>query len=103
MRRVYLGPQLGRDIDRAADFYETTSAELAMRFLAAVGDSVRLLRAHPYIGSPLQGIRLDRAGIRTLITHAFPYMLFYTEIQERLILVRLLHMSRDIPAAFLRR
>lgn len=100
MKRVYLGPRLGRDIDKAADFYELESAALAMRFMAALGDAVRLLRALPKIGSPVFGLMLDSTGVRAVSTNAFPYLLFYTEFQGRLILVRLLHMSRNLPIAF---
>lgn len=103
MRRVYLGPRLGRDINRAADFYKSESAELSLTFLGAFGDAVRMLRAHPRIGSPLFGAKLSLSGIRAIATKTFPYLLFYTEVRERLVLVRLLHMSRNISAAFHRR
>lgn len=100
MKRVCLGPRLGRDIEKAADFYEMESAALAIRFLGSIGDAVRLLRAHPRIGSPLYGFKLDLAGMRAITTLAFPYVLFYVEFRDRLILVRLLHMSRNIPRLF---
>lgn len=103
MKRVYLGPRMGRDIDKAADFYELESAALAMRFMAALGDAVRLLREHPKIGSPIHAMMLDAKGVRAISTNAFPYLLFYTEFQGRLILVRLLHMSRNLAIAFRRR
>ena len=102
MKRVYLGPRLGRDIDNAADFYEMESATLAMRFMAAFGDAVRLIRAHPKIGSPIYGVMRDFKDMRALSTNVFPYLLFYTEFRGRLILVRLLHMSRNLPIAFRR-
>ena len=102
MKRIYLGPKLGRDIAKATDFYEMESGELAMRFMSAIGGAVRLLRTHPRIGSPVYGVKLDLAGMRAIATREFPYLLFYTEFRERLILIRLLHMSRNIPTALRR-
>jgi plasmid stabilization system protein ParE len=103
MKHIYLGPRLGRDIEKAADYYEMESAALAMRFMGALGDAVRLLRAHPRIGSPLIGAGLGIPNIRAITPHAFPYLLFYTEYRGRLILIRLLHMSRNLAIAFRRR
>ncbi len=103
MTRVVRSPRLREDIDKAVAFYELQSAELAMRFLTAFGDSVRLIRRHPAVGTPRYRLMLDIDGLRHVQTHAFPYLLFYRETADRLILARLLHASRDIAALLKRR
>ncbi len=96
MRRFVRSPRLRQDIDNAVDFYELQSAELAMRFLAAFGDSVRLVRRHPAIGSTRYRSLLDIDALRHVRTDAFPWLLFYRENGDHVIFARLPHMSCDI-------
>lgn len=98
MKVIRKARRLARDVDEAADFYELQSAALAMKFLTAVGDAVRLLRGFHSIGSPRYQHMLDIPGLRCIPTDTFPYLLFYREECERLTLARLLHNSRDIAS-----
>ena len=96
MTRIYRGPALRGDVDKAAEYYEQESGTLALKFLAAFGDAFRLLRQYPCAGSPRYGRMLGIHGLRCLPTDTFPYLLFYREQPGQLVLARLLHMSRDI-------
>lgn len=91
------------DLAKAADFYEEESASLSMRFLTAFGQAVRLARMHSAIGSLRHDSPDEKSGTRFVITDGFPYLLFYKDEGKRIVLLRLLHMSRNIAAAFHRR
>ncbi len=93
-------PQIRLDLEKAADYYEEESATLSLRFLAAFGKAVRLARTHSSIGSRRHEISAHQMGLRYVITEGFPYLLFYKEGVERIVLLRLLHMSRNIAPAF---
>ncbi len=45
----------------------------------------------------------ERVRLRFVITNGFPYLLFYQDESERIVLLRLLHMSRDISVVLGRR
>lgn len=98
MTRIYRGPALRLDVEKAAEYYELESGTLALKFLAAFGDTFRLLRQYPSAGSPRYGQVLGISGLRCLPTAAFPYLLFYREQPGHVVLSRLLHMSRDIAS-----
>ncbi len=98
MRRIRKARCLSRDVEDAADFYELESATLAIKFLVAFGDAVRLLREFPSVGSPRYRHMLGIPGLRCIQTDTFPYLLFYQEQDGQLILARLLHHSRDVAS-----
>ena len=96
MKGIRKARRLSRDVDEAADFCESQSSALAVKFMSAFGDAVKLLREFPSIGSPRYRPMVDMPGLRCIQTDTFPYLLFYREQCGRLILARLLHNSRDI-------
>ncbi len=96
MKRIYRGPLLRTDVEKATEHYERESATLSMHFLAAYGNAYRLLLQYPSIGSPRYGQTVGISGLRYLPTPSFPYLLFYQEQPGHLVLSRLIHMSRDI-------
>ncbi len=98
MTRVYVGAKLRPDLERVADHYEDLSGTLALQFLTSIGDAVRLLQRYPAIGSPRYGRRLEIQGLRFLPTKDFPYLLIYREHLERIVLLRVVHMARDIES-----
>ncbi len=98
MKRIYRGPLLWRDVAKATKYYELESATLSLNFLVAYGNAFRLLRQYPSIGSPRYAQMAGLSDLRCLPTSAFPYLLFYRDQPGRLILSRLLHMSRDLPS-----
>lgn len=96
MKGIRKTRRLSRDIEEATDFYEMHSAALAMKFMTALGNAVRLLKEFPSIGSLRFQQVLDVPGLRCVQTDAFPYLLFYRKQGEQVLLARLLHSSRDI-------
>lgn len=98
MKRVYRGPLLWADVEKATEYYERESATLSLNFLAAYGNAYRLLRQYPSAGSPRYAQVLGISGLRCLQTPTFPYLLFYREQPGHLVLSRLLHMSREITS-----
>ncbi len=96
MKRIYRGPRLWADVANATKYYELESATLSLNFLAAYGDTYRMLLQYPCIGSPRYAEMMGIRGLRCLTTPSFPYLLFYREQPGHLILSRLLHMSRDV-------
>ncbi len=98
MTRIYVGAKLRPDLERVADYYEELSGTLALQFMASIGDAVRLLQHYPAIGSPRYGHSLGVGGLRFLPTRNFPYLLIYREHLERIVLLRLVHMARDVES-----
>ena len=100
MKDFVSSPRIRLDLEKAADYYEEESAALSMRFLSAFGNAVRLARTYSAIGSRRHETSADQASLRYVITNGFPYLLFYKDDAERIVLLRLLHMSRNLPIAF---
>lgn len=82
----------------AAAYYQSEAgSEIALKFLVALDRAVGQVVAKPLIGAQ----RWPQRGaieLRSWRIRGFPYILFYVLQPDRIDVVRVLHMSRDIPA-----
>lgn len=87
------------DIEDALDYYLTEAPHMAQLFIDALESAVVLVRRQPGGGSSRYAHEVGIADLRFWPLRKFPYCLFYLELQDHLRVVRLLHMSRDIPGS----
>lgn len=90
--------QAQSDIEDALAWYQTEAPHMVTRFLVALEKSVAHIQRASGTGSPRYAHELDIPGLRFWPLGKFPYSLFYIEHEDHLLVLRLVHMSRDIPA-----
>ena len=91
--------QADLDVEQSLDYYLAEESQVAMRFLDALEKAYAHIRRHPGTGSPRYAHELDIPGLRFWLCTPFAQMVFYIEHDEQILLVRVLHGSRDIPAS----
>ena len=103
-RRIVRFRQARRDLVETAVYLEERNPDAAMRFLAAVEDTLAALAELPEIGveRPFGDPRL--AGLRMLPVHGFEkHLIFYRPTEDGVEIVRVLHGARDIEGMFAKR
>jgi plasmid stabilization system protein ParE len=96
--RIRLAPQARADLDAVWLFIagESGSSTLATRIVESIADKFGLFAKFPYIGKEHDSDR--RPGLRT-----FPvsnYLIFYRVKSGEIRILRIIHSSRDLQAAF---
>jgi len=99
MKPAIRSARASADILSALEFYMTEAPHVATGFIAALEKAVGQIERQPGVGSPRYAHELDIPGLRHWGLSRFPYALFYLEHEDRLDVIRLVHMSRDIPAS----
>ena len=92
-----LAPQAEADLEEIAlyVFHETTNIEVADRVVQLIAERFDLLAEHPRAGRARDDLR---PGMR-----AFPvgdYLVLYREAGTEVVIVRVVHGSRDLDALF---
>jgi toxin ParE1/3/4 len=87
------------DVQEALAYYQVEAPHVADAFVNALERAVVHIQRAPGTGSPRYAIELDIPGIRFWLLSKFPYGLFYLEKDDQLLVIRLVHMARDIPAS----
>ena len=82
-------PRAEADVAEARDWYDQQRPGLGREFLQVVRQALMELEQHP------QRHAVYYRGIRRILTHRFPYKLFYTIQDERVEVLRVLHSRRD--------
>ena len=86
------------DIQAALAFYIEVDPHRAEAFVTALEKAVAQIQRQPGIGSPRYAHELGIPMLRHWSLGRFPYLAFYIEHDDHLDLIRLVHMSRDVPA-----
>ena len=86
------------DIEDALAYYLAEAPHMVGVFVDALEIAVAHVQRAPGTGSPRYAHELDIPGLRFWSLRKFPYSLFYLEHENHLLFIRLVHMSRDIPA-----
>jgi toxin ParE1/3/4 len=97
--RIVRRPEARRDIVETAIYLEERNPDAALRFLAAVEETLAAIAALPGMGAlrPFRHPRL--AGLRMLPVRGFGHhLIFYRQTEEGIEVVRVLHGARDIEA-----
>jgi toxin ParE1/3/4 len=92
-------PQARVDIEEAIDYYVAQAPHMVDRFIDAVETATAHIQRAPGTGSPRYAGELNVPGLRFWTLNTFPFSLFYIEQDDHLWIIRLVHMSRDIPAS----
>lgn len=101
-RQVVTTRRADEDIDGAIDHYLGEGAEdAALDFIDALADARHLLAEHPHVGSARLTAEIGLPDLRTFALPRYPYILVTSEDAGFVRIIRVLHTSRDIPAALL--
>ncbi|MEY4983434.1 MAG: hypothetical protein RIR62_1700 [Pseudomonadota bacterium] len=88
-----------RDLKDATVHYSAVAGQsVAARFVDAWTECRVLLSTYPEAGSPRFGVALGAPDIRSLPLRGFPYLVFYRIGPQGIMVLRILHSARDIPA-----
>jgi toxin ParE1/3/4 len=91
--------QARHDLSATAVYLEERSPEAALRFLAAVEETLAAIAAMPGIGAECAFRHPSLAGLRMLPVRGFEkHLIFYRPTPEEIVLVRVYHAARDIAA-----
>ncbi len=87
------------DIDEAADYYlSEAGADVARRFISAYDEALSHISQFPGTGSLRYARPGAEAELRFWPLSRFPYAVFYIARAAHIEIVRVLHLSRDLPA-----
>lgn len=70
------------------EYYETRQAGLGADFAAEVFSMIDLARLFPRMGTP------EKAGVRSLVTKRFPFLIYYEVVGSRLWVWAVMHAAR---------
>jgi len=88
-RRWIVRPLAESDLDRAASWYEKQKSGLGLLFLDAADQLFRRLRE-----SPLQ-FPFVSADVHRALLHTFPYAVYFRVSDDTVVVLAVLHLSRD--------
>lgn len=97
MKRVQVRPRADRDIDLAIAHLLEDSPTAARQFLRELEAAMRRIAERPATGSPRYAHVLK--GVRFWPLRRFRYLVFYLQRSAYVDVIRVLHGSRDLPAA----
>lgn len=87
------------DIAAALDHYLSQEApEAAQAFIDALEETFELLKRHPHIGSTRLGAESRLPNLLSYTLKRFPYIVCYIVTEQAVVVIRVLHAQRDIPA-----
>ena len=97
--RVVKFPQALVDLVEMADYFANNDLELADRFFDAFESTIDTLRRTPKIGS--LRVQKDGSMIRMWFIQGFTKcLIFYSESEGEVVILRLIHSSRDYTRFF---
>lgn len=74
--------------------------QAALNFAEALQQAYQHIAQFPGTGSSRYEEVVQIAGLRFWRVPGYPHLVFYIEEPERILIVRILHGQRDIPASF---
>lgn len=86
---VTIRPQAKADLRHSHDWYEERCAGLGDEFLAAAAESFLRLESNP------ERFPIYYRGFRRVLTHRFPYKIFFRIVGRDIIVFRILHGAQD--------
>jgi toxin ParE1/3/4 len=85
-----------RDIDEITATIANDSESIALKFSAELWHTLSLLADSPHLGALREDLSVPLRVVR--VSRRFRhYLVFYREMSDKLLIVRILHGSRDIP------
>ena len=86
---VTIRPKAKADLRRVYDWYEERCAGLGNEFLADHAEALLRLEADP------ERFPFYYRGFRRVLTHRFPYKIFFRIVGQNIIVFRILHGAQD--------
>lgn len=100
MKPVLVSVEAETDISAAASYYaEHAGLAVAHRFLDALETALPDIGKAPGTGSTRLREIVPSEKARTRDIARFPYVIIYDDLPDGVNVLRILHMSRDIPAS----
>ena len=93
MKPIRLAPEAARELDEAADWYESRQSGLAARFLAEFDDLLPRIRRYPSSFPRLLDVSSD-LEIRRALMSRFPYGLIFLELEKDIRVIAVVHDKR---------
>ena len=87
------------DIEAAIEHYLVEATHAIDGFIDALEKATVHIERSPATGSPRYAHELNLPRLRFWPLTRYPYALFYIEHDDHLDVIRVVHMSRDIPKA----
>ena len=88
---VTIRPKAKADLRRAHDWYEERCAGLGNEFLADHAEALLRLESDP------ERFPIYYRDFRRVLTHRFPYKIFFRIVGQNIIVFRILHGAQDHP------
>lgn len=89
-----------RDAADIVSYYRNEGgADLALRFSRSLQNAIGHIRTHPESGSLRFAAPTGIAGLRVWPLAGFPYLIFYSITGSDVLILRILHTARDVPAS----
>lgn len=86
------------DVRTALEFYLSEAGDaVALDFLEEIDNALTYIAEFPMSGSPRLGQELGLPGVRSWSIRRFPYLVFYLDAGDRVVVWRILHVQRDLP------
>ncbi len=97
MKRLTVQRRAMRDLADARAYYRQEAPHMLVDFALTVDSEFLHLRRHPDTGSPRYGLQLGIPGLRSWPVKKFPHIIFYMVDDTRVVVLRVLYQSADIP------
>lgn len=98
MKRLRVQRCAMRDLAQARAYYMKEAPHVVSDFALAVDAELLHLRRNPATGSPRYGLQIGFSGLRSWTIRKFPYVIFYLQQTNCVVVIRVLHQAADIPA-----
>jgi toxin ParE1/3/4 len=96
-RRLFVSPRADQDIDEQFAYIAQDDLATAVRFLEAASQTFDDLLALPFKGTVRHFTRAELADLRLWFVQGFEkHLIFYRVTSEAVIIVRVLHSSRNL-------
>lgn len=76
-------------IEATYDWYKKKGGNLGVDFLQSVEEALKVIEINP------QAFQLKHKNIRAIYTKRFPYGIFYTVIENKIIVLAVFHLSQN--------
>lgn len=87
------------DVQAALTFHVGEAGHMVDAFIDELEHATRHIELHPATGSPRYAHELNIPQLQFWALRRFPHAIFYVEHGDHLDVIRLVHMSRHIPAS----
>lgn len=94
--KLFLRPQVERELEIAADWYEEKQEGLRDRFLGSVEECLERISNHPW------GYQIVHLDIHRAPVHRYPYSVFYFLLRDRVEVIAVVQDARH-PSVWKRR